>query len=334
MPLIVTILVILVLAEGAGLFGGAGRKGAAKLLSSIGSVFGMKDNVWSNVEQQPAALQPVLPSLVSISVLISASAQEEGLAIPIVQSRLIETDVVASDSFPTTGSAPAEEARAVGTITIVNETSNNYRFVATTRFLSPDGVLFRMKEASDIPANGTVDVEAYADEVGVKGDIEPSRFVIPGLSQDLQQSIYGRSRSAMTGGGGTVMAVADSDLEVARTELMGRLLTEAQENFKAMISVDELILDDLITSKELKSEYPKSGTPGRTFTAKTSVQFSTLIVPEVEILALLDKKMVESLPEGLNEANYTLSDPLYTVEAYDTTSGRAELRVEAPIQKL
>jgi hypothetical protein len=333
-PLVVFILALLLVAEGAGFFGGAGRKSAVKFLSSIGAVLGISEGVPADEDKQADLPQVVVPSIISLNVLISIDGQEEGLAIPVIASHLIETDVASSAEFRATGSAPSGDARAVGTISIINETSNDYRFVATTRFLSPEGVLFRMKEAANIPANGTVDVEVYADKVGVGGDIEPTKFTIPGLSADLQPRVYGQSHVAMTGGGGTVTAVAESDIEAARIELVKRSLVEARENFKVMISEAELALDDLITSKELKANFPKVGTPSRTFDGEVLTQFSTLVIPETVILELLDKKMFESLPEEINQADYILGTPLYTVEAYDTTNWRAEVRVEAALQKL
>ncbi len=328
-PLVVFVLAILLVAEGAGLFG---RGGSSKLFSAITPFFGGDGGKEQTTE--PAETGPVVPSLISMNVLISSVEDEEEVAVSVVPSRIIETDVTATDSFQATGEAPAEEARAVGTITVVNETSNDYRFVATTRFLSTDGILFRLKEESDIPANSTADVEVYADEVGASGDIGPSRFTIPGLGGDLEQYVYGRSRTAMTGGSGTVAAVKEDDIETARATLLDRLFDEARENFRSMISAGEIVLDDLITSNELDSTLPDIGQEGTAFDVALTVQFSTLVVPEADLLAKLGEKLLEELPENVVPTDYELGAMLYTVEAFDTTSGRAEIRAEAPVQRI
>lgn len=333
-PIIVPVLVILVIAVGAGWFGGAGRDSVSKIFSSFGSFFGTEEQKVQDQAPAPVDVGPSVPSLVSMNVMLSSAEEEgEGLAVPLVGTRTIETDVSASDTFQATGEASAEDATAVGTVTIVNETSTDYRFVETTRLLSSEDVLFRMENASDIPANGTVDVEVYADEAGPSGDIGPSRFTIPGLSEDLQQYVYGRSRTAMTGGSGTVTAVAEEDIEAARSALSDRLLDEAKENFRSMISEEEIVLDDLITSNELESKLPEIGQVGSTFEASMTVQFSTLVVPEAELRNMLEVKKEDELPENVSAGNYGLGTILHTVEAYDTTSGRAEIRIEAPVQK-
>ncbi|MFH1046828.1 MAG: pilus assembly protein PilM [Patescibacteria group bacterium] len=329
-PLIVFILAVLLLAQGVGLFGGNGQSSTTKFLSSLTSFFGGSDTEQPAVTDEP---QPNIPAVVSLNVMITSEDEAgEDIAVPVIKSRLIETDVQSTDSFPATGEAPAGESRAVGTITVVNETSNDYKFVATTRFLTAEGVLFRLKNPATIPPNDTVDVEVYADLVGAVGDIGPSRFTIPGLPTDVQQYVYGRSRSQMTGGSGTVVAVAENDLEEARRTLLDRLLDEANENFKSMISAEELVLNDLIVSSELDATLPEEGQAGSTFEATLSVRFGTLVVPEAELLALLAQKMAEELPAEAVAADYELGTPLHTVEAFDTTSGRAEIRIEAPIQ--
>jgi len=329
-PLVVFVLAILLVAEGAGLFGDSGREKTSKLWTSVTSFFG--GGTEQIREAPPSEPQPVVPSLVSLNILLSTEGEEEGLSIPVVTTRTIETDVSAVDNFTATGEVKSDDARAVGTISVINDSATDYSFVATTRFMSQDGVLFRLKEASDIPADSTTDVVVYADEVGPEGDIEPAKFTIPGLGAELEDTVYGRSRTAMSGGSGMVAAVSEDDIDKARKEMMARLMDEARENFKSMIANGELVLDDLITSNELESEFPEVETEGGSFKGEMSVRFITLVVPGNEVVTLLETKMVESLPETLNPDDYELGSLLHTVEAYDTTSNRAEIRVEAPIQ--
>ena len=88
--------------------------------------------------------------------------------------------------------------RAGGMVTIINTTSRAQPLVATTRLLSSNGILFRITKSVVVPARGQVRVAAAADAIGAAGDIEPTRWTIPGLSRVLQQLIYAESRSAMT----------------------------------------------------------------------------------------------------------------------------------------
>ena len=272
------------------------------------------------------------PSSVSLTFMIGTSQKPSGEKTLLV-SRIIETDVKASDSFDSTGTAATSADRATGSATIVNTTSKSYTFVATTRLLSKDGVLFRMKSASPIPANGSVEVVVAADQPGPEGDIGPSTFTIPGLPPDLQKVITAKSDKPMSGGSGTVKAVAGVDIVAAKNQLTERLKKEALDNFGAMLADGEKLHDDLVTSKEIAASWPKSGTLGSTFNASVTLRFRALLVPVKDLAPLLAKNLAEAMPQGMNAADFSLGDPLYTVQAYDEAAETAEVRVEVPVIK-
>ncbi|HSD12858.1 MAG TPA: pilus assembly protein PilM, partial [Patescibacteria group bacterium] len=134
----------------------------------------------------PAPSTAEAPASVSVTVLVGTTAKPAGDK-PFLVTRVVETDVKASDTFTATGTSTTAAGKASGKATIINTTSHSYTFVATTRLLSKEGVLFRMKAASPIPANGSVTVAVAADQPGPAGDIGPTTFTIPGLPPDLQK---------------------------------------------------------------------------------------------------------------------------------------------------
>ncbi len=126
--------------------------------------------------------------------------------------RAIGTVVGAPAAIPLSAPAPVGDsagtpARAEGTVTLVNKHSASQPLVATTRLLSPEGILFRLKSGVIIPANGKLEnVAMYADQPGVHGNIGPTKFTIPGLSTWLQSRVWAESASVMTGGQGPAIA--------------------------------------------------------------------------------------------------------------------------------
>ncbi|MEK7620335.1 MAG: hypothetical protein AAB413_03815, partial [Patescibacteria group bacterium] len=64
---------------------------------------------------------------------------------------------------PTGDSSKTVEDIARGTVTITNNLTFAQSLVATTRFLSESGVLFRLEDSVSIPAGGSVKAEVYAD---------------------------------------------------------------------------------------------------------------------------------------------------------------------------
>ncbi len=113
----------------------------------------------------------------------------------------------------------AGEAQATGEITIINNYSKAQPLVATTRFLTPNGILFRLSKRVDVPAGGRVKAEVYADQPGKQGEIGPTRFTIPGLWPGLQDKIYAESSEPMIGGVKEIKSVTQEDIDKGVKEL-------------------------------------------------------------------------------------------------------------------
>ncbi|MBI2415130.1 MAG: baseplate J/gp47 family protein [Candidatus Kerfeldbacteria bacterium] len=109
---------------------------------------------------------------------------------------------------------------ATGEVTLYNTHTVDQPLVKTTRLLSQDGVLFRTNETVVVPAGDSVTVAVYADAVGEAGNIPPSSFTIVALRETLQELIYAKSTTAMTGGIVTEVTVTEATINeaIATTE--------------------------------------------------------------------------------------------------------------------
>lgn len=135
-------------------------------------------------------------------------------------------------------------SQAVGTIFIYNaQQTDPVRLVTNTRFESPEGLIFKIKDPAIVPGYtmdggkkvpGVTTAEVYADEVGEQYNVAPSKFTIPGFKGDPEYAtIYGESTSAFTGGfSGKKFIIDDAELQVAqqalRTELRNSLLERVE----------------------------------------------------------------------------------------------------------
>ena len=286
----------------------------------------IKKNTQSVVPQSTQKLAP--PSSVNVVVVIGSQGVQSGEK-PFVFSRNIESDIKTTKVFQTTGEGQIATGRSTGIITVTNKTAKSYTFVATTRFLSSEGILFHLKKTTLIPANDSVDVKVYADKLGSQGDIGPSLFTIPGLSLSLQSEIFGKSDAAMSGGTGKTRVISESDIASAKAVLSEQLGHDAEENFKSMVVDGEKLHSDLITSSEISVIAPPVGTVSDSFSLTLSLKFRALLIPEKEILPLLTKE----LGKAVSDTNDSLGIPMYVVQAYDTQKERAEVRVEALIMR-
>lgn len=145
-------------------------------------------------------------------------------------------DVELSREFAPTGTKE-KETQATGTVVIKNTTARNQPLVATTRLLTADGILYRLKNTVTVPAGGTVEAAIYADKPGKASEREPrlnekgeaERLTIPGLAESLQSKIYAELKTAVTGGVQKVGVVSDEDIKKAKEALRDAVRDEARK---------------------------------------------------------------------------------------------------------
>lgn len=128
----------------------------------------------------------------------------------------VAVEKVATQSVPAEGTENANDP-AQGTITVYNEQAKIQELIKNTRFESPDGLIFRIRDSVKVPAAsdsapGTLNVTVYADEGGERYNIGATTFTLPGLEGSaLFDQVYARSAEPMVGGfSGTRPSVSES----------------------------------------------------------------------------------------------------------------------------
>lgn len=138
---------------------------------------------------------------------------------------------------------------AKGTISVINASNHDWPLVPKTRFQTQQGLIFRSKSYITVPAQkgdtpGKVDIQVEADPVdafgnviGDKGNIEPTKFFLPGLSADNQKQLYAESTTPMAGGKTVVTKfIVKEDLEAAQRKMTDDLKNSAQAELQAAIA--------------------------------------------------------------------------------------------------
>lgn len=137
---------------------------------------------------------------------------------------------------------------STGTITIVNEANNSWPLVAKTRFQTGDGLVFRITNPVEVPqattdAPGKLEVTVVADEqdaygqvIGERGNIQPSKFFLPGLSAENQKKLYAESTQPFTGGATDVVhLISAEDITAARAKMESDLKNSAEAELQAYV---------------------------------------------------------------------------------------------------
>lgn len=177
-----------------------------------------------------------------------------------IPARAISLNDEITKNFDSTGTKGASNHKARGTITIYNEYSSaNQPLVATTRFLSEGGKLFRLVNGVIVPGvtkvgaeekPGAIEAEVVADEAGESFNIEPAKFTIPGFQgsgNEKYLKIYGKSFKAMSGGANgteTAKSITDSDISLAKEKTLAELTATVKQKIKEQAGQGFIIPED------------------------------------------------------------------------------------------
>ncbi len=188
------------------------------------------------------------------------------------------------------------ERKAKGTIVIYNNfNSSPLKLVATTRFQTPEGLIFRLVSPVSIPGKftkdgkmvpGSIEAEVVADQAGQNYNIGLKDFTIPGLKTDPEKYklVYARSKTEMTGGfSGVDKVVSKEALASVESEMQATLQDALAKDVVAQIPGDFVLFQNSMVYK---------------FDAVTSVTTSggTTVAKKkgVVMAVIFDKKMLNS----------------------------------------
>lgn len=178
-----------------------------------------------------------------------------------------------SMNFPATGSSTVS-TKAGGTLTVYNNYSAKPQLlVATTRFQSPDGKIFRLVSNSTIPgakvANGkitpsSIDVQVTADQSGSDYNVPPGQnWQIPGFKGTPRYGkFYAEAKTSMTGGAsGNQIVPTKNDIAQAKIKIGDALSDNLKSKTLILNSQNLKLLENAsafnITSENIGSQVDK-----------------------------------------------------------------------------
>lgn len=268
----------------------------------------------------------------SLDVEISARADQEkvdvsGKTIPL---RVVEAEKDIVKSFPSTGQSSVSDRRARGMITVSNAFgSSPQSLVATTRFESLDGKIFRLAKGVTVPGArevdgktvpGTIDAEVIADASGKEYNIDPTTFTIPGLKGSPKyEKISASSPRAFSGGGdggGAIASVSADDVARAKDAAIKALPESLRNELEKDLQPGEKLLDDAILSETLSSDaFPSVGAVASSFDFRMHVSARALVFSESDVRIVAAALLGGGAkPEDIH-VEYTVPHPDFTAKA-------------------
>lgn len=259
---------------------------------------------------------------------LTAVRKEPAQSPGVVQGSYEERTVEEEGRFEASG-ITEKQGRAEGVITVINASSVSQPLVATTRFLSPEGILFRTKERVVAPANGRVDAQVYADEPGAQGDIGPTeRFTIPGLRPEKQEVIYGKSKDPMVGGAQKVRVVTAEDLERARTEVIEKAEKKVSDEFR--VSPEAALKGIVVESEVLEASADvKEGDERQTFTVRAKIKAKLLAYDKKALEELALQKVSANVPSDRELSVFNKDTMIIRIKNVNAAAGEIQFSVYA-----
>ena len=241
---------------------------------------------------------------------------EDGIFVGEVVNEIYEGEKV----FKTTGTKTVF-SDIVGEVIVYNDLQTEQSLVATTRLLTADNELYRIKEQIRIPANQSVKVQVYAGEgtdlVNIK---DKTKFTVPGLSENLQKYVYAEAAGDFNALGTQIKAISEEEqkqaLEIYAQELADQIFTA--ENADKM-----KILSKEILSREFSNQV---GEEVDEFSLKLEVKVVGVIFDE-EIVKKFAVKMLEGqIPLDKELVAITTDSFIYEIDNYDLDNNLAQVK--------
>ncbi|MFA5792346.1 MAG: hypothetical protein WC897_00560 [Candidatus Gracilibacteria bacterium] len=187
----------------------------------------------------PGATIYIEPSSYVITKVINVSFTQNPSEPRELASYAVDANTELTITHPATG-ITSNGQNASGNLTVINTSGTERPLIASTRFQTDDGIVFRLQKEVIVPAGSTdnpgkLELTVVADPVdanglatGDRGNVGPSKFFLPGLREDSRSELYGESYTAMTGGTTDVIVkVTEEDLIAAQTKLASDLEEKA-----------------------------------------------------------------------------------------------------------
>ncbi len=244
-----------------------------------------------------------------------------------VRGAVVSATVGKSGSYAPSGQGTKQvEAKSAGTVVIHNTSQKVQPLVATTRLLTADGVLFRIDKDVSVPAGGSVETGAHADVVGATGDIPPTRFTIPGLSESLQKLIYADSAAAFTGGVSTISVVSQQDIDQSALTLRNELEEQVKTALRAQAS--ETFSGEAYSFEILdQTSDVQAGTEAGAITLTMSIKGTAVFFDKDALKGTAARKLYSELRPGQEFGTLNTDAVQASVDKADPATGLANVHV-------
>ena len=274
----------------------------------------IKDSLSFNIAGTDASSSPVDAAATSAT---SSNKMING------EVRLIE--VSADKTYQASGGSILG-SEVVGNVTLINKSVKAQPLVVNTRLLSPDGKLFRLKEAVNIPSGGTVLAAVYADKPSADMAVDsPTRFTIPGLWAGLQDQIYAENSGALVFQTQVEKKIQQSDIDLAKKDIDTVLDAQAKNQLSASSSNIFSVFGDTGEAPIINID-SKVGDEKSTFMVSARKKIAVITFSRDKAAVLAQARLSLLVPDDKKLFNFDKSQIRYSLEGFDLDTNLATVK--------
>ncbi|MBI5530834.1 MAG: type IV pilus assembly protein PilM [Candidatus Doudnabacteria bacterium] len=278
-------------------------------------------------ETAPSKDKAILPYSVNLDFVIQIDPQSIKLG------HLLEKEIAQTEIFKSSGKQLIEQI-ATGTVTIFNQTNKPVTLIPTTRLLSREQALFRLKDWVKAPALGNIEAEIYADQPGAVGNIPPSTFVFLGLPESSRKIIFAESSHPISGGIKELPLVAEGDLVKPKEELSKKISKETFLSFvESDLRKDEVLMPELLGKED--TSFTASAVAGEEkaeFEAVLKTKIKVLVLNKAAVVEYAKKQLGDELGNPFAAEKYKLINLEYDLKEFNISGNVALIRVKAEFE--
>ena len=268
-------------------------------------------------------------------ITVNSKAAESDFSGNIIPGKIIEEEKEITQQFPATGSV---SKKAKGIIKVYNAYSTSSQvLVATTRFVSASGKLFRTPKKVRIPGGhyekgklipGQIDIEVIADQPGEDYNIKPTTFSIPGFAGTAKFTFFYAKSFSLMAGGGTIAQVTQSDLERAERVLLDSLKKTGEESLLLKAGGEFISLDKILKQEVRESSSSvEVGRETENFNYRVRIRSKTLVFKKQDLKDFA-KSCITSQIETDKKLYGESVELNYSAKKIDLESGKMNLFLE------
>jgi len=220
------------------------------------------------------------------------------------------------------------EDYAEGEITLINNSWSPINFVASTRFSSPEGLIFRAVEPIRIASKGETTVLVRADKMGEDYEINPTQFTIPNLRDpNLKNNIIAESKEKMSGGIKKAGIVMQADIDQIKKILKDKLYQAGLQKIEENISDADL---KIVVHSEILDEQidAQAGDEKTEFTIFEKIKIGAVAFNENVLLNVALNALCQAIPPGKELSAYEPEGLSYRLIDYNSENNQATLEVQ------